>query len=380
MGDRIKGAVFGLLFALTLGFAGYAGSQSETVLGELKRLSRIWDGTDVWLIDASGNGMVGDGSGPLTVDGTVTANQGSPPWQVQSNSANIATETTLGTRVADATITGRLPAGATPADNESNAITTTVLRAYSFLFDGTAWDRAPGNSTDGALVNLGANNDVTVTGGVDVSDSFLLDATYTGRMPAGASPADAESNTNTALSRIGTFLFGFDGTDWNRVRLDSTTFRLETEIEGGAGAPVTSFPDNEPFNEAQRGGTAVVAGACERESVLYVQIDQTAGEQLITGTASERIYICSFQIISATAQNVALVDGTGTVCATSPTGLLGGSTAATGWNLAANGGLVLPPTRDSYTKTSTDADNVCLLQSASGQISGSLTYISIPNI
>ncbi len=55
-----------------------------------------------------------------------------------------------------------------------------------------------------------------VSGTVAVSNSFLLDGTYTGRMPAGASPADNESNTNTALSRIGGYTFVFDGTPWDR--------------------------------------------------------------------------------------------------------------------------------------------------------------------
>lgn len=159
-----------------------------------------------------------------------------------------------------------------------------------------------------------------------------------------------------------------------------TATNLDVQIGGSDSLTIGTFPDNEPINVAQRGGVAVVAGACERESLLYVQISQTGGTQLITGTASERIYICSIQLVTATAQNIALVDGTGSVCATSPTGLLGGSTAATGWNFAANGGIVLPPSRDSWTKTSTDADNVCLLQSGAGQVSGSLTYVSIPNI
>ena len=62
---------------------------------------------------------------------------------------------------------------------QSSTITITdnlIQPAYLFnqltfplLFDGTNWDRAPGTSTDGALVNLGANNDVTVTGTVDVN-------------------------------------------------------------------------------------------------------------------------------------------------------------------------------------------------------------------
>lgn len=38
-----------------------------------------------------------------------------------------------------------------------------VMSVHGRLWDGSAYDRAPGNSTDGALVNLGTNNDVTVT-------------------------------------------------------------------------------------------------------------------------------------------------------------------------------------------------------------------------
>lgn len=80
-----------------------------------------------------------------------------------------ATETTLGTRVADATLTGRFPAGSTPADNESNTVTITRIGAYLFCFDGTTWDRCPGNSVDGLLVNLGANNDVTIQANASVN-------------------------------------------------------------------------------------------------------------------------------------------------------------------------------------------------------------------
>lgn len=58
-----------------------------------------------------------------------------------------------------------LPALAVSADNTGNP-SLSKIGAYGMLFDGTTWDRAPGTSADGALVNLGANNDVTVTGTV----------------------------------------------------------------------------------------------------------------------------------------------------------------------------------------------------------------------
>ena len=144
---------------------------------------------------------------------------------------------------------------------------------------------------------------------------------------------------------------------------------------------VVTFPDNEPVNVAQVGGSAVVADPCMREARIPVSITQTAGTQLITGTASERVFICSMHIVTATAQNIALVSGTGTVCATSTSGMVGfgGATAATGWNFAANGGIQMGHSDWSYGKSDTDADNVCLLMSGSGQISGGLTYVSAAN-
>ena len=156
-----------------------------------------------------------------------------------------------------------------------------------------------------------------------------------------------------------------------------TAANLDVQIGGSDSLTIGTFPDNEPFNVAQMGGIAVVPNPCQREAPLYVVIDQTSGEQLVTGTASERIYICSIQLVTASAQNISLVSGTGTVCATSTGPLMGGTTAATGWNLAANGGLSMGNGLGSLAQTDTNADNVCLLQSGSGQISGSISYVSL---
>lgn len=115
-----------------------------------------WDGA-TWdrCPGTSANGLLvnlGANNAVTVTAGTVTANAG--------------TNLNTSALVLDATVTGRLPAGSTPADNESNAITTTRIGTYLFCFDGTTWDRCPGSSIDGLLVNLGANNDVTVTGTV----------------------------------------------------------------------------------------------------------------------------------------------------------------------------------------------------------------------
>src|SRR5262245_6875710 len=46
--------------------------------------------------------------------------------------------------VLDTTLTARWPAGSTPADNESNSVTTTRVGTFTYVFDGSAWDRWTG--------------------------------------------------------------------------------------------------------------------------------------------------------------------------------------------------------------------------------------------
>ncbi len=368
----------GVLLSGLLVAGGIAVAQTETVLGELKRLSRIWDGTDVWLIDGSGNGMIA---------GTVTANAGS-----NLNTSALAL---------DATLTNRLPAGSTPGDNESNAITTSRLGSYMWIFDGSTWDRWTGAITGTVTANAGTNLNTSAllttaahdgafgtAGAADAQVRTIQGVASMTPVVVSATDLDVQIGGSDSLT-IGTFP---DNEPVNVAQMNGVAVTMGNGVSGTGVQRVTiasdstgqvavaSFPDNEPVNVAQKGGSAIAAGPCEREVNLYAQVDQTSGEQIITGTASERVYICSVAIVTATAQNIALVDGTGSVCATSPTGLTGGSTAATGQNYAANGGWVLPFNPQAWAKTSTDADNVCLLQSGSGQISGVITYVSIPNI
>lgn len=103
-------------------------------------------------------------------------------------------------------------------------------------------------------------------------------------------------------------------------------------------------------------------------------INITSNTQIITGTSSKQTYICSIALIAGAADNVALVEGTGATCGTDTAGMAGGSTAATGWNFAANGGLTLGNGQGVVARTATGADNVCLLVSTSPQVSGTIVW------
>lgn len=98
--------------------------------------------------------------------------------------------------------------------------------------------------------------------------------------------------------------------------------------------------------------------------------------QLVAGVAAQNVHVCAVNIgpAASTAVNVALVEGGGATCGTSTTGLMGGATAATGWNLPTNGGLTFGNGMGVIGVTATLADNVCILFSAGVQVSGVITY------
>jgi len=72
-----------------------------------------------------------------------------------------------------------------------------------------------------------------------------------------------------------------------------------------------------------------------------------------------------------------VVEGTGSVCATSTAGVsgFGGATAATGWNFAANGGIALGNGDSSLGAEGISGDNLCIYNSGSGQVSGGISYV-----
>lgn len=98
---------------------------------------------------------------------------------------------------------------------------------------------------------------------------------------------------------------------------------------------------------------------------------------VISGVAAKHTYICAINIVTAAAQNINLVAGTGTNCGTAVhVGYFGGATAATGWNFAANGGLAAGGSGQHIAGgNDTAADNICYTSSGASQVSGSLTYV-----
>ena len=170
------------------------------------------DSTDGLLVNLGTNNDITVTSGSVTISGTVT-------------------------------VDSELPAAILLTDNLA-VPTVPGVGAYMLIFDGSAFDRAPGTSTDGLLVNLGANNDVTVTSGSITADTEL---------PAAAVLAD--NTANPTVPGVGAFLLAFDGSTFDRVRGDSTDGLL---VNLGANNDVTiSGTASVSFSPKTSGGYSV---------------------------------------------------------------------------------------------------------------------------
>lgn len=237
---------------------GAATASNQTTLNT--QTTKINDGTDTALVTGAG-ALVVDGSGSTQpISGTVTANAGTGTFAVSAASLPLptgaATEVTLGTRLADATFTGRFPAASLLADNTANP-TLTASASFGLMWDGATWDRIIGNSTDGLTVNLGANNDVTVT-------SISAGTNYIGKTRLTDGTLDL-SLLNSA-----------PGSDTGQV---SVPVRIISSLAGGAGGTSSSFAAAFPAT----GTAAGFFDGTDMQGARVFDTDTGAGSQYTFG-------------------------------------------------------------------------------------------------
>lgn len=290
--------------------------------------------TTPWLttINQGGNSATVSAGGALKVDGsaatqpvsgTVTANAGTGTFTNQQSNVQVDYDTGVG--VQNMTVFGiALPAsgGAVAGGTATNPL----------RIDPTGTTTQPVSGT----VAINANSSVNVN-------------------QVGGTAVDTNSGVKSA------------GTQRVVIATDQPALTNALKVDGSA---VT-----QPVSGTVTAVSAGCAGATEANTTT-TPISITANAQIITGVAAQKVRICALNLVVGAATNVALVEGTGAVCATGIAGMAGGATAATGWNLAANGGLTYGNGSHAVFKTATNADNVCLLVSAANQVSGSVTWAS----
>lgn len=123
------------------------------------------------------------------------------------------------------------------------------------------------------------------------------------------------------------------------------------------------------------------ADPCSYAAKTYVVINVStaATTELVNGFgASNSGYICSFHIQTDAANDILLAEDDTDDCVSISAGLAGGTSAATGWNLAASSGIALGNGNAAVLKTAGTNRFLCLVTSANTQATGSLSYVAAP--
>lgn len=136
------------------------------------------------------------------------------------------------------TVDSEFPAAAAITDNFANPTTTSVM-GMGMVWDGATWDRMLGDSTDGLLVNLGGNNDVTLATLPDTAagDLAAINSAVSGTLTVGSH----------AVTNAGTFVVQEDGAALTALQLiddvvfvdDTATHTSATTKALGIGAVAT---------------------------------------------------------------------------------------------------------------------------------------------
>jgi hypothetical protein len=107
-----------------------------------------------------------------------------------------------------------------------------------------------------------------------------------------------------------------------------------------------------------------------------VAVSSASSVQIVTASNSNMIiFVCSISLGSIGGSSFSMVEGTGSTCGTNTVAVAGGTTAAAGYGIAANGSPVavgggIGPVAHTVTR----GDNLCLIIAGTGPLAGVVSY------
>lgn len=223
---------------------------------------------------------------------------------------------------------------------------------------------------------------VTIADGANVVEGAIADAaatagstgTLSAKMRYMTTQLNAINTSVQAAIPSGTNLIGDVNLRQGGTALSTTNGAYFNQLQGNAVLSAT----NPVFARLTDGTNAQVTDPCAAVTKINFTGSQTSGTQIIAGTSAKKTYICSIQLIAAAAEIVNIIAGTGTVCATGSSAVMGSTTAANGMSYAANGGFTMGNgSATVIAATAAAADNVCITQSGSSRITYQLTYVQL---
>lgn len=331
---------------------GTAGSPSSDVIS----IQGVASGTVV---------PVSDGGGTLTVDGTVAVS-GSVAvtgtfWQA-TQPVSIAATVAVNTEFPSAeTITDAFSNPTTPpvmamlmgwngaswdrivsegSVGDGETVTTKgaiATEAYNMMYNGSTWDRIRGNTTDGLTVNLGTNNDVTITSGTITTIT------------------NAVTVNSHAVTNAGTFVVQENGSALTSLQI------------------MDDWDSSDDCRKIEQ-GAAIMDGATRCTVKRFMVVTSTDGADLIAAVADKKFRILSFAIFATatTATAFWLEDSDGADVFGDSTGITldidGGSGPA---------GLVLNHNPYGWWQTATANKDLHIKLTAAQKVVVSGTYIEV---
>lgn len=238
-------------------------------------------------------------------------------------------------------------------------------------------DRVPLRvNSDGALVTTNGGTATTVTiSGTVVTSWLTASPNVTVSNGSGASAVNIQDGGNS-ITVDGTVSLASGTT----VISTFNTPNIAVNLTQVAGATVVTDAGTSTAAIRVAVATNDPCGSGSYYTHSFVVISTATSSTLVTNSnGSLRPYICAVNVGPlGTATNVAIVYGTGTVCATSIDGAFGGTSAANGWNVAANGGIAYGNGTGTLSYADAVGENICIIISAGNQINGSITYVLAP--
>ncbi len=243
----------------------------------------------------------------------------------------------------------------------------------------------PHTTLDTGVMMLGVRHDNSVTGQGADGDYQAIGLDSSGQVytkadteMAVASQITADNNAAPTTASVYAYLMCFDSSTWDRCQPSVTDADDGSVASGQTSSMLIDL--NYVYS-----GTAWVRSQpdpCSYLAKTHIPINiSTATTTEITPSlagASTNYYVCSLTLVTQAANNVALVDDDTDNCASVTSGMAGGTTAASGWNFAANGGAMFGNGNASVFKTVGTNRVVCLVTSAATQLSGSMSVVAAP--
>ena len=274
------------------------------------------DKLQIFIDDAAASQPINDNSGSLTVDGTVTASN--TAGDIASGSADSGNPVKVGGKYNSTLPTlsdgqrGDMQVGSRGAlrvalmqDGSTNSAVFDVdnadgsaasatqrnlkVQSRNTVFNGSTWDRMRGDSTDGVLVNLGANNDVSLNAGsnaigklsansgVDIGDVDVTTVVPgTGATNLGKAEDAAHTTGDTGVMTLavrndsGSALAGTDG-DYIPLSTDSAG---ALRVTGGGGG--TEYTEDAAAASDPAGGMSMAVRADSLAAVTSTDGDNIA--------------------------------------------------------------------------------------------------------